>query len=704
MSLNPEQKAEVDALRRAGRYEEAATILRRAGDIAGAADLYAAVWQYEEAIALTEEAGLLAAAYRHAIASNAAAEAGRLLEALREHPEQAAEAARYAEAKGRLLDAAKLAESAADLDAAARLFEAAGELFEAGRCHEAQGRYRKAGVLYERRVREVPEDADAALRLGRILAQFGRHEHAVRALQQVEASSELREEALRLMVACFAAMGLEDAAASRLDALRAEEPDLPVTVPEYLQRQFGDPRGLVGGGSEEKLLAGRYRVVRPLGAGATGRVLLAFDGFYDRDVAVKVLTVGAGGVGRDAYVRFAREARVAAGLEHPNVVRVFEFNPDGPFLVMEYMAGGTLEDRLSEDATDLPALPVVRHIALSILGGLDAVHRRGVIHRDLKPANVFFGATGDVKIGDFGVAHLADLGATLTGAMLGTLAYMSPEQITGSRRPDATTDLYALGVILYRTLTGALPFPGPDFVTQHLQLTPKPASAHRPELAPYDDLLAKLFEKEPADRPGGAAAVQMAVEALPWDDLGATAMSIAQGPNVGGANRPSRTPADPAEGTSAEQIRYAELETLPNGAMLARDEVLLRRVRLEHCDEPRLARLRQFAKADNPHLQAVYALQPGGRAVIEQPLGTPLPETQLGDVQRREALAEIRAAVEHMHALGVVHGSVRPELVVVAPGRAVLLIPDETPAEASQEADLRALEGLARSSPSPARH
>ena len=193
--------------------------------------------------------------------------------------------------------------------------------------------------------------------------------------------------------------------------------------------------------------------VRPVGSSSRT------TGFYDREIAIKVLTVGAGNVGRDAYVRFAREARVAAGLNHPNIVRMFEYNPDGPFLVMEHMAGGTLEERFEE--LDHVSPSVTEHVLRSVLRGLEAVHRRGVVHRDLKPANVFFGAAGDVKIGDFGVAHLADLGTTLTGAMLGTLAYMAPEQITGSQKPTASTDLYAVGVLLFRMLTGRLPFPGP---------------------------------------------------------------------------------------------------------------------------------------------------------------------------------------------------------------------------------------------------
>ena len=106
-------------------------------------------------------------------------------------------------------------------------------------------------------------------------------------------------------------------------------------------------------------------------------------------------------------------------------------------------------------------------MALEIIGGLEAAHHRGVVHRDIKPANIFFDARGTAKLGDFGVAHLVDLGQTQTGGLIGTLAYMSPEQITGAPITIAA-DLYSLGITLFEALTGRLPFLGPDFVAQHL--------------------------------------------------------------------------------------------------------------------------------------------------------------------------------------------------------------------------------------------
>ncbi|MCB9625678.1 MAG: serine/threonine protein kinase, partial [Sandaracinus sp.] len=445
-------------------------------------------------------------------------------------------------------------------------------------------------------IKEDPTDGEAALRLGRILAHFGRFEHAARALQIAEKDPERRRAARGLLVACFAALKLHDAAGACLDRIREAEPTLPIRVADFLRETFGDERGLaayaLGGANHDasQLLAGRYRVLRTLGSGATGRVLLTHDGFYDREVAVKVLSVGSGAHGRDAYTRFAKEARVAAGIDHPNVVAVFEFNPDGPFLVMEHMGGGTLEDRLERSERPLP-LAVVRHVTFSILRGLEAVHRRGVIHRDLKPANVFFGNAGDVKIGDFGVAHLQDLGATLTGAMLGTLAYMAPEQITGSARPEAATDLYALGCILFRMLTLELPYPGPDFVAQHLELPVPHVSERRTSLGDrFDALIGKLLAKNPRDRFASVDDAMHALDALDWNDPDHDAIAdlVADAGRRAPSILPSRPPSAPA---GVE--RYELLEPLEGGAFVAIDTRLGRRVRVEPCDEARALQLQK---------------------------------------------------------------------------------------------------------------
>ncbi|MCC6873983.1 MAG: protein kinase [Sandaracinaceae bacterium] len=675
----------VEELCRSGRHEEAARLCEAAGDAGRAGELFAAVWCWPDAIRVTRNAGLLDRAYAHALAAGDRAQAAQLLVLLEGAPEQAVRAAVHAEAKGRTLDAARLRAAAGELELAAELFERAGELKDAARARVELGQMRAAGILYERRVREAPDDTEAALELGRILAQFGRWEHAVRALQSATREPAHEVAALKLLVACFAALGLDEAAGSRLDALREHLPGLPVSIPEALEKLFGDRRGLVAlAGEGERLLAGRYRIVRSLGAGATGRVLLAHDAFYDRDVAVKVLHVGGGEAGRDAFVRFAREARVAAGIAHPNVVRVFEFNADGPFLVMEHMAGGTLEDRLHAGDRPIAITPSQTGLVVrSILAALEVVHRRGVVHRDLKPANVVFGAAGDVKIGDFGVAHLTDLGATLTGAMLGTLAYMSPEQITGSKRPDATTDLYALGVIVFRCLTGRLPFPGPDFVQQHLEQAPPVPSEVAPWLGTaFDSLIARLLSKEPSGRPASADETLDLVRELPWDRIELPAEPEIQVPASAASSRPP-----PAE--QVERFRAIERR---GQVWRAHDELLEREVLLVECGAAAAARARALCRADGPYLQSVYEVGEA-RVILESPRGALL--SAIADPARRaQAIADVRQALERLHAEGLAHGAVDEAHVRVGPWRACLLLSLEPPS-AGPDGDLEALARLA---------
>ncbi|HJL18542.1 MAG TPA: protein kinase [Sandaracinaceae bacterium LLY-WYZ-13_1] len=672
--MSPEElESRVEALVEVGRHAEAADLCAAAGEAARAGELYAAVWNWDQAIAITEQNGLLDQAYRHALSAGDRHACGRLADALEEHPEQAVRAAVHAQAKGRTLDAARLREAAGEMEAAAELYERSSEYRDAARCRLALGQSRAAGMLFEKRLKEDPDDAESALSLGRILAQFGRWDHAVRALQKAARDPAHEAAALKLMIASFAAMGMDEAAGSRLDALRGIEPGLPVTVPALLQQLYGHERGLaalVGEGADgERMLAGRYRVIQQLGAGATGKVLLAHDAFHEREVAIKVLHVGGGGAGRDAFVRFAREARVAAGISHPNVVQVHEFNPDGPFLVMEHMAGGTLEDRLVGPDERPRIYPPAQTVLVmkAVLAALEAVHRRGVVHRDLKPANVFFGAGGDIKLGDFGVAHLTDLGATLTGAMMGTLAYMAPEQITGSRRPDAGTDLYALGVILFRCLTGRLPFEGPDFVTQHLEESPPRPGAVAPYLGTaFDALLGALLAKEPRERPSSANEVLEAVRALPWHEV--------EVPDAGAPATARRSEAPPpSEEEGAE--RYRVLGPGPGGVTLARDELLQRTVEIVEVDAARAGRLVAFARADGPFLQAVYEVdEGGGRAILEHPSGDPLARLAPDHPRRAEALDQTRRALTRLHAERVFHGAVDARHVLVGPARACLRI------------------------------
>ena len=655
---------QIARLVRDGRNEEAAAVARDAGAHVRAAELYAAVWKYADAVVCARAGHALAEAYRYAVLGRDAVAIAELLEALALVPEQAGKAVIIAEERGRPADAARLARGLGDLEEAARLFERAGDLSAAAECRLALGDARGSGMLYERRLKEAPDDAAAALALARILVSLGRHEQAARVLSPVtresEASETDRRAADALLVACFAALGMNDAASDVLDRMRAHDPSLPTTVPAMLTATYGDPRGLVSE-AQRDLVLGRYRVLGALGEGGTGRVLEAEDTFYGRKVALKALRPAAGAAGRDALARFAREARVAMGIEHPNVVRVLAYHGEGPYLVMELMEGGTLEDRLGPiDAPTGPLVPsAATAIARAMLRALEAVHRRGVVHRDLKPANVLFSAGGDAKIGDFGVAHFVDLGATMTGAMMGTIATMAPEQISGAIQPDATTDLYAVGIVLFRMLTGAMPFEGSDLATAHLDERSCAASTLAPWLDDaVDALLWRLLAKKQSDRPADASETLVLLEALPlaryqegWDKRPVNAPTPV---------RKSSIPPSAATGS-----RYVDARAQLDGSTLATDTLLEREVELRPVDDAE--HLRAWAALRSPFVQAVHALE-AESVVLERRATGQGPPSRV-DLER--ALADV-------HAAGLVHGAIDRSHVLVTGTGTMLRVPRET--------------------------
>src|SRR3954469_20100151 len=223
------------------------------------------------------------------------------------------------------------------------------------------------------------------------------------------------------------------------------------------------------------LIAGRYRLLETLGRGAMSSVWLAEDEELARRVAVKTLAPSAD------RARFDREGRAAAALSHPNICSVYDYGEaDGkPFMVLEYLPNGSLEDRLRAGT---PGDDETLRIAEGLAAGLAHAHTRSLVHRDLKPANVLFDAEGRAKIADFGIARMGDnVGLTEAGTVLGTAAYISPEQAAGEPATSAS-DVYSFGVILFRMLTGRLPFEPPqplELVALHRDSTAPSVSAVR---------------------------------------------------------------------------------------------------------------------------------------------------------------------------------------------------------------------------------
>ncbi|MER7580159.1 serine/threonine-protein kinase [Kitasatospora sp. NPDC097691] len=254
------------------------------------------------------------------------------------------------------------------------------------------------------------------------------------------------------------------------------------------------------------VVAGRYLMDRPMGAGGMGEVWAAQDRLLDRRVAVKLLHR----TNEDARARFLREARAAAGLQHPGIVVVHDFGEfeNAPFLVMELLDGRSLEARGDDGAV---TAGWVAEVGARVAEALAAAHASGLVHRDVKPSNLFLTADGGVKLLDFGLVHerpqAAQAGPQQADRTIaaGTLAYMAPEQFLGLD-VDARTDLYALGGTLYALLVGHPPVRDR---AARLQPTPPPrVRDERPDVPEELDLLIRsLLERDPARRPTAAAPV-----------------------------------------------------------------------------------------------------------------------------------------------------------------------------------------------------
>jgi eukaryotic-like serine/threonine-protein kinase len=289
------------------------------------------------------------------------------------------------------------------------------------------------------------------------------------------------------------------------------------TAPEFLERLAGSvlPDALLAFGDPVRpgTILGRYRVLERLGGGGMGLVYRARDPVLDRLVALKLLPPDAAS-DPEARERLLSEARVASALDHPNIAVVHEIGSldyadgdargGGVFIVMAYYPGETLREVVVRGRLEVDE---ALGYAVQVADGLMAAHAAGIVHRDIKPANLIVTGSGQVRILDFGVAKLAGSALTREGTLLGTVAYMSPEQTRG-RAVDHRTDLWSLGVVLYEMLTGVRPFVADSeealvHCIRHDE--PEPVRALRPEVPQrIDDVLLRCLAKDPDARYAGA--------------------------------------------------------------------------------------------------------------------------------------------------------------------------------------------------------
>jgi hypothetical protein len=311
---------------------------------------------------------------------------------------------------------------------------------------------------------------------------------------------------------------------------------------------------------------GKYSLESSLGEGGMAAVFRSHHPQFDRPVAIKILPPT---VGQDPgfRTRFEREGRTIAGLNHPNIIRVYDIDEaDGLFyMVMDLLPGGTLEARLREGRLDRKWST---DVILKMAEALDYAHTRGVIHRDIKPSNILLDADGAPVLADFGIAKLVrnegDPNLTAAGMVMGTPAYMAPEQLTG-QPPDSRSDIYSLGVVLYQLLTGHAPFTGDTtaVISGHLTRQPPPPRELVPDLPPaLDAVVLQALAKQPEHRFRSAGVFAQALRSAA-DDLEpglvrvASAARDAAAPAFSGISLPASgttTLVSPAALTAGQQV------------------------------------------------------------------------------------------------------------------------------------------------------
>jgi serine/threonine-protein kinase len=667
--------AEVDALRAEGRLAEAAALAAEAGDPARASALLEEACDFAGAARAAMEAGDPRRALSLAAVGGDELAAERAWKALAEGPREAAvRAAGDLAARGFGRHAGELYARIGEPLEAARAFAAAGEAARAATCFERAGSPADAARALEAGLRLRPKEDALRLALGKLLARHGRTEAAVKALQLIAPDAPEHALALPLLARSLDELGFDEAARDvRAELTRLglddEAPVSRASVPPTSRRASRAP----GAGA---LLFGRYEVAREVAVTPHARVVEAVDRITGERVAVKLFAGTTEGAGRDAMLRFEREARALAQLHHANVVPFTAYHPDGPALVVAWMPGGSLADFLRREQV-APARAA--EIAAGLLGALGEAHRLGILHRDVKPSNVLFDEIGAVRLSDFGAAHLGDLSSTATAGAIGTFAYMSPEQRLG-RPATVASDLYGVGAVLAELLTGEAAEPA------HQGKLACAPSSKNPDLgSAHDAVVAKLLDEDPRRRFADAFEARHALEAVAWPE---------RLPPVDLRRRASVRPPERAKGPLDRLTSPRDVGDGRDASRLRHDAWLEREVVVIALDDASLEQARAFARAGHPalptvlrvdtELEAIWIAEPRGRALADEP--RPISPGQL---------ARLRDAIDALHAAGGAHGFIDAEHLYLHDGEVTLAFPRSPTPDDAAERDRTALAALA---------
>ena len=552
----PNKAAKIYAL--GGYIQEAAEVYTSIKDLAKAAELYHASKQYLKASDLYHQ-------------QDQSDKAFSVLAEMYIDQHNFIEAARMYEKACDFIQAGDLYEKTDQIEKAAEMFLTGGDLLRAGELFQTAGNYLKAAnALKEgKHYREAAqlyikandyeksalmfEQAEDFYEAGMIFYQLNRIEDTISFLQKVDAQSDHYLEASLLLARIFMDRGMLDTAKERYKKLvvtteinvKNLEPFYNLAVIHEKNREFSSALLLY-----EKIVAenyhykdvqnrlnavkaavrqenaqtdkrrpgigaqvkGRYHILKKIGQGGMGVVFQANDTLLNRIVAYKILPPSV----RDnpeTLESFLREARVAAGINHNNIVTVYDTGTEvaEPYIIMEYVDGVSIKQIL-ERISKMPTKDIIE-VAKQVCYGLEHAHSKNVIHRDIKPANIMIRRDNVIKIMDFGLARMLNATTQEGTSVKGTPLYMSPEQIRGERA-DHRTDIYSLGCTLYRMAAGRPPFLDGDVYYHHLHTPPLPPRTHNSQIPDaLNQIILKCIEKDPNQRYRTAKEIRLDIEA-----------------------------------------------------------------------------------------------------------------------------------------------------------------------------------------------
>lgn len=563
---------------RGNKLKEAATIFQEIEDYRTAYQLFTQIGDFEKAADTVELAGDLPTAARHYEVVGHFEKAAELYEQLGE----TFKVAKCYGKAGEDLKAAQLFEKMGDVIVAADHYERAGHSKEAGLLFHKAGQDERAVSNFESHLTRQPGDHGASFELGAMYASSGRHDEAIKILQQLTDDPAYRRNALKTLGECFTNKQLYSVAIDRLTEALGEQRKCTkdnidifydigrsyeqagrydeakdtygkVLAIDYYYRDAGDrlknsmqmaalsskgaptptSGALVDGTAATAAIPvaeaeRRYKIIKKLGQGGMGVVYLAHDQKLNRQVAWKVLPAQMA-ADNEARVRMVREAQAVAQFNHPNIIAVYDISaePNECYITMEFVEGITLRDKIVQEKQLL--LPDAIRYAREIAMALETAHKAGVVHRDIKPENIMLTTDDRVKVLDFGLAQLSDnVKVTRQGWVVGTVFYMSPEQVMG-KEVDGLTDLYALGVVLFEMLAGSPPFVGENILAQHIQNEPPALAAYRTDVP--EELVAiinRCLAKKKEDRFSTCEQFSKVLAEIAAPSLGRTAVVPAQ--------------------------------------------------------------------------------------------------------------------------------------------------------------------------------